>query len=478
MLSRSQACQFGDEARGPAAVIVSLPGSRILATNMLDGTRMEYGSASLEGSSIWRELCALAGDLVFATDPRGRIELVVAHGANRLGHSADTLTGRTLASLLPAADPLPEQDVRLAPVRLRGADGAWQHCLISLRAREDGGRVGLLIVVDEAGEGASNDELAVKRVLDRVLARMHDEVLAPRVIGTALDELRKCLGADGTAVVAPASAYDPDHGTPRLAHVSGQTGAIATLPIVPCARRALEDEQLFTAGSIEGHGLVAVPIPLRYGKPSALVAWRLDQTEWSAHDRALLTASANILGAPIETDNVQRDLTRHARTDMLTGLLTRRSFLEEVCRRLARLDREGLAGTIMSIDLDAFGVFNERHGPERGDDALRYVAALLRDAIRPTDLAARLGADDFVVWLDGADSFAAAERAERLCRTGIEVRADDEMHRFTVSVGLASRSPGSDENIDEILRRANAARLHARRSGGGGWRTSQEEMSP
>ncbi len=439
---------------------------------------MEQGIASLEGSSIWRELCALAGDVVFATDVRGRIELVVTHDANRLGHSADTLVGRTLASLLPPAEPLPEHDVRLAPVRLRGGDGAWQHCLISLRARVEGGRVGLLIAVQEADEDASSDALSVRKLLDRVLDRMHDEILAPRVISTALDELVKCLHADGAAVVAPAAAYDPDHGAPRLAHVVGQTGAVATLPIVPCARRALEDEQLFAAGSIEGHGLVAAPIPLRYGKPSALVAWRLGSQEWSLHDRALLVATANILGAPLETDNVQRDLTRHARTDMLTGLLTRRSFLEEVCRRLSRLDREGLAGTIMSIDLDDFGSFNERHGPERGDDALRYAAALLRDAIRPTDLAARLGADDFVVWLDGADSFAAAERAERLCRTGIAVRQDDETHRFAVSVGLASRSPGSDENIDEILRRANAARLHARRSGGGSWRTSQEEMSP
>ena len=119
---------------------------------------MEQVDAGLEESSIWRELCALAGDLVFATDRRGRIELVDAHGANRLGHTAESLTGRTLASLLPATEPLPEHDVRLAPVRLRCADGTWQHCLISLRSHADGGRVGLLIAVEEASEDASPDE--------------------------------------------------------------------------------------------------------------------------------------------------------------------------------------------------------------------------------------------------------------------------------------------------------------------------------
>ncbi len=427
---------------------------------------MEQADARIEGSSIWRDLCALAGDLVFATDARGRIELVVAHGPNRLGHSADTLMGCTLASLLPPAETRGEGDARLAPRRDRCADGSWRPCLLSLRTRPEGGRIGRLIAVDEA-EGAAGAHDPSRPLLERIRARMSDEILAPRMIGTALDELTRCLPADGAAVVAPLSAYDPDHGTPRLAHVAGSATLVASLPLVPCARRSLEDQQVFAAGSIEGHGLLAAPIPLRYGKPSALVAWRVGSTEWSPVERAVLAEAAILLGTPLETDNVQRDLTRHARTDMLTGLLTRRSFLEEVCRRLARLDREGLTGTIMSIDLDEFGLFNERHGAERGDDALRYVAALLRDAIRPTDLAARLGADDFVVWLDGADGFAAAERAERLCRTGITVREDDEAHRFAVSVGLASRSPGSDENIAEILRRAHAARLPARRRGRG-----------
>ena len=439
---------------------------------------MEQLDADLPESSIWRELCALAGDLVFATDADGRIERVAVHGTSRLGHTSATLTGRALASLFPPTEPLPPHDVRLSPVRVRCADGAWEHCLLSVRSQVDGGRVGLLLAAGNADENAIDEEQPVRRSLDRVLARMNDEVLAPRVIGTALDELTACLHADGAAAVAPAAAYDPDHGAPRLAHVAGNAAIGMTLPLVPCARRALEEEGLFAAGSIEGHGLLAAPIPLRYGKPSALVVWRLNNTEWTPHERALLTATANILGAPLETDNVQRDLTRHARTDMLTGLLTRRSFLEEVCRRLSRLDREGLSGTIMSIDLDDFGAFNAQHGSERGDDALRYIAAVMRDAIRPTDLAARLGADDFAVWLDGADGFAAAERAERLCRTGITIRQDENSIRFGVSVGLASRSPGSDENIDDILRRAHAARLHAKRSGGGSWRTAKEEMSP
>lgn len=155
---------------------------------------MEQLDADLGGRSISRDICALAGDLVFATDARGRIELAIVQDGVWLGHTAEALNGRALASLLPSAEAVPPHDVRLAPVRFRASDGSWQHCLLSLRSRIEGGRVGCcLLAVEEAGESAGDDEQPIRQSLDRVLARMHDEVLAPRAIGTALDELTLSL---------------------------------------------------------------------------------------------------------------------------------------------------------------------------------------------------------------------------------------------------------------------------------------------
>jgi diguanylate cyclase (GGDEF)-like protein len=93
----------------------------------------------------------------------------------------------------------------------------------------------------------------------------------------------------------------------------------------------------------------------------------------------------------LEHEAIQREMAKQARTDPLTGLLNRRAFIEEMARQIDRLDREGLPGKLMFADLDNFKPLNDGLGHEAGDEALRRVAKLLRDTVRPTDLVARLG---------------------------------------------------------------------------------------
>ena len=169
-------------------------------------------------------------------------------------------------------------------------------------------------------------------------------------------------------------------------------------------------------------------------------------------------------------------MTDQSRTDLLTGLPSRRSFLEEVRRRFDRLDRNAEPGTLLSIDIDRFGLLNDMHGQDRGDDALRHVAAVLRDTFRPTDLVCRTACDEFAVWLDGADNFAAAERADFLCQNGVTILFDGAPCRIGFSIGLASRPPRSLEDIDSLCRRADLAMMNAKRCGTGVWRASQQEI--
>ena len=178
----------------------------------------------------------------------------------------------------------------------------------------------------------------------------------------------------------------------------------------------------------------------------------------------------------IEQDNIQRHMTDQARTDVLTGLLNRRSFVEETQRRLDRLDGDGEPAVLLSINLDDFSAINERHGAERGDDVLCQAAAVLRDAVRPADLVCRTVGDNFAIWLGGADMFAAAERAEWLCRHGVSLVLDGEVCRCGVSIGLACRPANSLEHVDSLFRRADIALMHAKRNGKGAWRASQQEI--
>ena len=116
----------------------------------------------------------------------------------------------------------------------------------------------------------------------------------------------------------------------------------------------------------------------------------------------------------LEHEAIQRELARQARTDPLTGLLNRRAFMEEAGRRIDRLDREVIPGTLIFMDLDRLKPLNDRLGHEAGDAALMLTADLLRRTFRPTDLVARLGGDEFALWMDGSDELTAAERAESL----------------------------------------------------------------
>ena len=108
------------------------------------------------------------------------------------------------------------------------------------------------------------------------------------------------------------------------------------------------------------------------------------------------------------------------------------------------------------------------------------LAGLLRRTFRPTDLIARLGGDEFALWLDGSDELTAAERAEHL-RLSLPAEA---MHLtagqqpLTLSTGKACRHPGSGEDLEQLVNRADAAMYRVKRAGGGQWQVCQGARLP
>jgi diguanylate cyclase (GGDEF)-like protein len=190
----------------------------------------------------------------------------------------------------------------------------------------------------------------------------------------------------------------------------------------------------------------------------------------------LVVASANIIRMVLEHEAIQQEMGRQARTDPLTGLLNRRAFLDELGRHIDRLDREEQPGTLLFADLDSFKPVNDRLGHEAGDQVLVRTAAMLRQAVRPSDLVARLGGDEFALWMDSADHLTAAERAEWLTvEVPKELRAiaGDAGPTPTISIGIATRQAGSGEPIDSLLRRADRAMYQVKRGGRGRWLVSQ-----
>lgn len=160
------------------------------------------------------------------------------------------------------------------------------------------------------------------------------------------------------------------------------------------------------------------------------------------------------------------ELSRLAATDSLTGSPNRRYFNETANREVERVRRFGASASVVMIDLDHFKSINDNFGHAIGDRVLCEFARACNERLRPTDVLARLGGEEFAVLLPGADAAGGMKVAELLRRTVAETTIDDGSAgiNVTCSAGVAEILR-SDPSIDETLRRADTALYAAKRGG-------------
>lgn len=161
---------------------------------------------------------------------------------------------------------------------------------------------------------------------------------------------------------------------------------------------------------------------------------------------------------------LQERLRALSETDELTGLANRRRFCAELQACYEAWARYGQPVALLYLDLDRFKAINDQLGHERGDEALRAVAAVLEGARRRTDLAARLGGDEFALLCPHTGLEEAAALARRLVapvRRALAAFALGDGEPASVSIGWAECEPG-DRGGGDLVRRADAALYRAK----------------
>ena len=200
----------------------------------------------------------------------------------------------------------------------------------------------------------------------------------------------------------------------------------------------------------------------------AVLLWRALSRERKVR-QVLAERTADLLRASGRLETATRQLDRLASLDGLTGVANRELFDEVFDREWRRLTRYSLPLTLLLVDIDQFGEFNQANSHREGDECLRRVATHLAGAInRPGDLVARYAADEFIVLLAGTDAAGAATMADTL-RDGVKglgiSRGAGQTEPVTVSLGVATVVPWEGMVPAALFERAEWALSRARKLG-------------
>ncbi len=164
---------------------------------------------------------------------------------------------------------------------------------------------------------------------------------------------------------------------------------------------------------------------------------------------------------------MQRKYQRFASIDALTGLHNRGWLDDAFDREIQRSERDELPLALIMIDVDDFKNYNDDYGHLAGDRVLITVAEAIRSPLRPNDLVARFGGEEFAVLLPETTVKNAKIIAERLrkrvSKADTGTLENKQLPAVTISLGIAGRQPGY--SLDMMIAAADVAMYHAKRNG-------------
>jgi diguanylate cyclase (GGDEF)-like protein len=175
----------------------------------------------------------------------------------------------------------------------------------------------------------------------------------------------------------------------------------------------------------------------------------------------LATIAVSFLTVTVIQD-LQNSLRKSAEQDPLTGLANRRQLDDTLLAALNLHERESTSAAILLIDIDQFKSINDKLGHDVGDRIIQHVAKAVIANTRSTDMAFRLGGDEFLVLLNDTDSTTAELVSEKI-RKDVEQLTDQANTKLSVSIGASVAYAGLDKA--SWLKHADLAMYQAKKSG-------------
>jgi diguanylate cyclase (GGDEF)-like protein/PAS domain S-box-containing protein len=234
-----------------------------------------------------------------------------------------------------------------------------------------------------------------------------------------------------------------------------------------------ESARTHLLGDLSSPSLFPAPFPDRGGHHSP-VRYHLQDSRESYREVEVVESRIDWRSRPLlqvrlrdvtELHFYESELKRLARQDSLTGLLNRHALWSDLEHRLSNPSaRRRFA--LFYIDLDHFKTINDSYGHETGDLLLKSAGRRIRDAVRESDLVARIGGDEFLVLASESVSTRRVRGIARRILAALESPFQIHGHTFTIhaSVGI-SFFPDHASNPEELIKKADAAMYQSKRSG-------------
>lgn len=429
--------------------------------------------ALMKSRALLKELLDSAVDVAFEVDADQNIRFITPVEA--FGFKTEMWLGRAASQLFwpkgdaPVRNPFASKVAAhfdAVPVQLEGQERRWLHFSVHPQLDKTGNRVSLRGTCRDmtarllAERKAKQDSLRFT-LLQRITSSLNSSETAQELMDNASEALQEMLRADMVwAVVKYHEGLVP-------ISIMGSRHEILDLDTI---WHSFDDKN--GAGVIAGDNRAHLGIRLDLNGQAlgmVIISRDTEVSPWSDQEKQLLDGVAGVLTAAFSKAELIDRLYRLSSKDDLTGLLNRRALAETVEARLKHQCRTDLSGCLVFIDLDHFKEVNDTLGHQAGDTALKMVAEVMQNMIRPCDYAGRYGGDEFVLWLEDMRAEKAADKVRSLLDFMPKVKAaiGGEDLQLGASIGVCQSRPGVDLSFVELADKADAVLYEVKGSGRG-----------